>query len=185
MGPPPFRFARPADIAAVVALVESAYRGPASRQGWTTEADLLGGQRTDEDAVRADLERPGSAIVVAEGRGSTTEPGPPPLTACCHIERRDRGVCYFGMFAVRPDAQGRGIGKAILAEAERIAAGWGCTELRMQVIRQRDDLIAWYRRLGFRLTGETAPFPYGNERFGQPLRPDLEFVVLARPVGEC
>ena len=52
----------------------------------------------------------------------------------------------------------------------------------MTVIRQRDDLIAWYERLGYRWTGQTEPFPYGNERFGIPRRPDLEFLVLSKPL---
>jgi hypothetical protein len=72
----------------------------------------------------------------------------------------------------------------VLAEAEqRVAAEWQCRLLRMTVIRQRADLIAWYQRLGFVLTGETTPFPYGNERFGQPKRPDLEFAELAKALG--
>src|SRR4051794_13241714 len=45
-----FREAGPADLGAIVALVESAYRGESSRAGWTTEADLLDGQRTDRAA---------------------------------------------------------------------------------------------------------------------------------------
>jgi hypothetical protein len=51
----------------------------------------------------------------------------------------------------------------------------------MLVIRQRTDPIAWYERLGFAMTGRTSPFPYGDERFGRPRRPDLEFVELRKP----
>jgi len=50
----------------------------------------------------------------------------------------------------------------------------------MTVIRQRPELIAWYERRGYRLTGERRSFPYGDERFGQPNRDDLEFVVLEK-----
>ncbi|MDA8046530.1 MAG: GNAT family N-acetyltransferase [Actinomycetota bacterium] len=182
MMPPRFRLAGPADIDAVVALVESAYRGEPSRQGWTTEADLLEGQRTDVDEVAADLTRSGSAVLLAEDPGPQSVDSPPILLACCHIERRVGGSCYFGLFAVRPTHQGRGIGRAVVAEADRIAGEWGCVDLRMQVIRQRGDLIAWYQRLGFRPTGETVPFPYGDERFGRPKRHDLQFVVLARRI---
>lgn len=170
-----FRPAGPADVDDVVALVESAYRGDSSRSGWTTEADLLDGQRTDPDQVRALLERPGSQILLAE-TGAT-------IRGTCHLERIGPRTAYFGMFAVQPDRQGSGIGRSLLARAARTAAGWGCTEMRMTVIRQRADLIAWYRRLGFLPTGETEPFPYGDERFGRPRRDDLEFVVLAGPTG--
>jgi ribosomal protein S18 acetylase RimI-like enzyme len=85
------------------------------------------------------------------------------------------------MFAVTPDQQGAGIGRAVLAEAERrVVTEWQCDLLRMTVIRQRVDLIAWYERRGFALTGATKPFPYGDERFGQPKRPDLEFAELTK-----
>jgi GNAT superfamily N-acetyltransferase len=85
------------------------------------------------------------------------------------------------MFSVRPGRQGQGRGRVIMAEAERIARDdWAATRMSMTVIRQRADLIAWYERLGYRWTGETEPFPYGDERFGIPRRPDLEFLVLSK-----
>ncbi|GAB3816870.1 N-acetyltransferase [Micromonospora zhanjiangensis] len=69
----------------------------------------------------------------------------------------------------------------LLAEAERYARReWDAGEMRMTVIRQREDLIAWYERRGYSRTGEVSPFPYRDERFGVPLRPDLEFETLAR-----
>jgi len=169
-----FRTAGPDDVAAVVSLVESAYRGDASRAGWTTEAELLDGQRTDAAAVAELIERPGSVILLVYAGDA--------LVGCCHLERRPPATAYFGMFAVQPTSQGAGIGRIVLAEADRLAVAWGCREIRMTVIRQRHDLIAWYERRGFALTGESEPFPYGNERFGVPRRPDLEFVVLARPL---
>jgi GNAT superfamily N-acetyltransferase len=174
-----FRKAGPEDVDAVVALVESAYRGVPSREGWTTEADLLEGQRTDADEVAALIARPGSMILLGE------EPGSAGPVASCQLERRPPATAYFGMFAVRPDAQGGGIGRRVMAEADRIATGWGCTQMRMTVIKQRADLIAWYERLGFARTGEYEPFPYGNERYGRPTRDDLEFAVLAAalPLG--
>jgi ribosomal protein S18 acetylase RimI-like enzyme len=170
-----FRFAAGTDreIAAIVALVESAYRGPASRVGWTTEADLLGGQRTDAAAVREIITAAGSGVLLAEEESE--------LVGCCQLQRRVGGVAYFGMFSVRPTEQGQGRGRAIVAEAERFARQeWAARRMSMTVIRQRGELIAWYERLGYRLTGETQPFPYGDERFGIPTRPDLEFVVLAK-----
>jgi ribosomal protein S18 acetylase RimI-like enzyme len=176
-----FRAATPQDVPAVVALVESAYRGEVSKQGWTTEADLLDGQRTDAAGVTELIEAKDSRIVLAE-RGAE-------LLACANIARiaaapgRERPSCYFGMFSVRPDLQGAGVGHALLAECERIAAhDWGCRSMDMTVIRQREELIAWYARRGYWPTGERKPFPYGDERFGIPKRPDLEFIVLAKPL---
>jgi ribosomal protein S18 acetylase RimI-like enzyme len=170
-----FRAATEEDVPALVALVESAYRGEASRAGWTTEADLLGGQRTDPEGVAAVVADPGSIVLTAERAGR--------LVACCHLERRG-GEAYFGMFAVSPGLQGAGLGKAVLAEAERTArAEWGARRMQMTVIRQRDDLIAWYERRGYSRTGELSPFPYGDERFGIPRRSDLAFELLVKPLA--
>ena len=106
------------------------------------------------------------------------------LLACCHIERQG-AAGYFGMFAVNPDLQMGGIGRALLAEAERVAhASWRVPAMRMTVIEQRAELIAWYERRGYALTGETLPFPYGDERCGLPRRDDLRFVCMSKPLGE-
>jgi ribosomal protein S18 acetylase RimI-like enzyme len=171
-----YRDATAADVDAIVALVESAYRGDASRAGWTTEADLLDGQRTDAEAVRSIIAAAGSRMLLAVDDGGD-------LLGCCQLERRDEAA-YFGMFSVRPGQQGGGLGRAMLAEAERLArAEWGVGVMRMQVIKQRRDLIAWYERRGYVATGERHPFPYGDERYGKPRRDDLEFQVLEKPLA--
>jgi GNAT superfamily N-acetyltransferase len=185
-----FRAAGPGDVPAVVALVESAYRGDVSRAGWTTEADLLDGQRTDPGEVATLITRAGSRVLLAEdpatgsGRGSASGAGQGgALLACCHIERENAQRCYFGMFAVRPGEQGRGLGRALLAEAERIARmEWGCTMMAMTVIDVRAELIAWYERRGYHRTGEYKAFPYGDPRFGLPRRDDLRFETLEKPL---
>ncbi len=171
-GPLSFRAATMADVDAVVALVESAYRGEASRAGWTTEADFLDGRRTGADDVGACIGRALSRLLLAERDGQ--------LLACAHVAVED-GAGYFGMFSVRPELQGSGIGKRVLAEAERIVRDeWGTAVMRMTVIDIRDELIAFYERRGYRRTGVTKPFPYGDARFGLPLRDDLRFEVLEK-----
>jgi ribosomal protein S18 acetylase RimI-like enzyme len=107
------------------------------------------------------------------------------LQACCELQEPDRPgrAAYFGMFAVRPSLQRAGYGRLFLAEAERIAReDFGATTMEMTVIRQRDALIAWYERRGYQRTGQTKPFPYGDERFGTPKLADLEFVTLVKPL---
>jgi ribosomal protein S18 acetylase RimI-like enzyme len=168
-----FRPAQQSDVPALVELVQSAYRGEKSRAGWTTEADLLEGQRTDPAMVAAAIED--SFVLVAEAGGVPV--------ACCQLERHD-GYVYFGMFAVDPARQGGGLGRAVLEEAERVARDeWGAGELRMTVIVQREELIAWYVRRGLQRTGELSPFPYGDERVGVPLRDDLAFETLTKKLG--
>jgi len=167
-----FRAAQAGDVDAVVALVESAYRGDASRAGWTTEADLLDGRRTGADDVLAQIGRPRSVVLLAERAGR--------LVACAHVAVED-GAGYFGMFSVAPGLQGGGVGKAVLAEAERLAhEDFGMAVMRMTVIDVRDELIAFYERRGYRRTGIKKPFPYGDARFGLPKRADLRFEVLEK-----
>jgi ribosomal protein S18 acetylase RimI-like enzyme len=174
---PSFRTATAGDIDAIVALVESAYRGESGLRGWTTESHLLDGRRTDAADVGELIARADSRILLAERDGR--------LLASCHVERQDNSG-YFGMFAVDPTEQGGGLGRQVLAEAERIArAAWGCRSMHMTVIVQRDELIGWYQRRGYRRTGQYKPFPYGDERYGIPRRDDLRFEVLSKDFADA
>ncbi|MEU0656581.1 GNAT family N-acetyltransferase [Streptomyces albogriseolus] len=170
-----FRDATDADVDALVELIESAYRGESSRAGWTTEADILQGQRTDPEGVLEVVKAPDSRLLTVEREGR--------IVACCQLEHRGDHA-YFGMFAVSPALQGAGLGRAVIAEAERQAReSWGVTEMHMTVITVREDLIAWYERRGYRRTGRTTPFPYGDERFGIPQRDDLAFELLVKELA--
>lgn len=171
-----FRKAVEADIDAIVALVEGSYRGDASRAGWTTEADLLDGMRIDAERVREALERDGSLVLLGERDGH--------ILSCANI-CLEEGAGYFGMFSVAPGLQGGGIGKQMLAEAERIAREeWQLPVMRMTVIDVRDELIAFYERRGYHRTGIYKPFPYGDDRFGIPKRGDLRFEILQKSLLE-
>jgi ribosomal protein S18 acetylase RimI-like enzyme len=200
MPPLHFRLARPEDADAIVALVESAYRGDSSRAGWTTEADLLDGQRTDRQDVTQAMAASGARIILAysgaeveletEVEVATNTEAPAgadrslldrSLVGTVLVQRDLAGIAHIGMFAVRPSLQARGLGSALLDEAERVAREeLGSPRTEMTVIEQRLDILAWYQRRGYRPTGATEPFPYGNPRFGLPRRPDLRFLVLAK-----
>lgn len=187
-----FRRAALDDVPALVALIESAYRGEVSRAGWTTEADLLRGQRTNAAEVRALVVGEHTRFVLVEERESATdgsgerrsaERGASAILGCVLL--KDEGACaYVGMFSVRPAMQARGLGRALLAEAERIARDELRRDVvRMTVIAQRDELIAWYARRGYLLTGKREPFPYHLVGSGDPLRDDLVFEVLEKRLG--
>jgi ribosomal protein S18 acetylase RimI-like enzyme len=165
------------DLPALHALVESAYRGDSAKQGWTHEADMLEGQRTDTDELAAILADPHSVMFVLFD-GSA-------LLACVHVKRVSDATAYLGMFAVSPTQQGSGIGKRLLSTAERHAAeAMGVSAIEMTVIRQREELIAFYERRGYTRTGEERPFPLDDERFGLPNRRDLSFIVLEKQIAQ-
>ena len=191
-----FRNATLADVPAVVELVESAYRGTGSRAGWTTEADLLDGQRTDEIEIREIISGAYSLIRLAqqnnaierdhlsnESRARMPQHALTPtssIVACVRIENSgDAG--YIGMVSVRPTLQAAGIGRQLLQEAERvIREEFGLSRARMTVIGQRETLITWYQRRGYLLTGKREKFPYDEPRAGTPRRDDLYFEVLEK-----
>jgi N-acetylglutamate synthase-like GNAT family acetyltransferase len=160
------------DAPALVALINSAYRGESSKAGWSTEADLLGGQRTDVDWIADMIRSPANVILVHEEDGV--------LVGCVHLERTGE-ECYLGLLTVLPTLQARGVGRQIIAAAEAWAVEhWSSRSMHMTVITLREELLAWYQRRGYQRTGKRKPFPYGDERFGLPRRPDLEFEVLKK-----
>ena len=170
------RLATTADALMLVALVNSAYRGDSSKAGWTTEADLLGGQRVDVEGLTETIARPGNVILLHE-RDQVP-------VACVHLERTGED-CYLGMLTIRPTTQGAGLGRQMLEAAERWAVKhWSSRTIHITVIVQRTELIAWYERRGYRRTGERKPFPYGDERFGLPRRDDLAFEVLRKSLSQ-
>ena len=159
----------------LVDLVNSAYRGDSSKKGWTTEADLLDGQRVDADGMLDLIEKEDSVVLIAEDDDTGD------LLGCVHLERQDT-KCYLGMLTVSPTMQGQGLGKMLIEESEALAGFWDCQSLMMTVISRREELLNWYQKMGFKKTGEKKPFPYGDERFGIPKVKDLEFVVLERKI---
>lgn len=168
------RKATPADLAPVLALVRSAYRGESSRAGWTTEAELVDDQRIDEDGLLAKINEPFGAVLVAQDEAGD-------ILACCEVLKQSDTVGYFGLFAVNPLRQAGGIGRTVLTAAEEYAKQtWGLTEMEMTVIWTREELIQYYIRRGYTLTEKTKPFPYAQLVGGKALRDDLYFSVLIK-----
>jgi ribosomal protein S18 acetylase RimI-like enzyme len=162
-----------ADVPALHSLIESAYRGDSARRGWTHEADMLGGQRTDEDALAEMLTDPTQQILVAEVDGL--------LVGSVQVQRHDDGRAYLGQLAVDPDQQAGGIGSRLIEAAEALAVSeFGASVMEMTVIVQRTELTAYYARRGYRETGEMRPFPFDNARIGVATRRDLAFTVLEK-----
>jgi ribosomal protein S18 acetylase RimI-like enzyme len=147
------RVATVADAAALTALVNSAYRGDSSRRGWTTEADLLDGQRIDVQKLNEMIVAPDSIVLIHERHERPV--------ACVHLERTGDS-CHISMVTIEPSLQGLGLGRQMLDTAERWAVEqWSSQSMHMLVIAQRGELISWYERRGYRRTGERQAFPTG------------------------
>lgn len=161
------------DAPAIRLLVQRAYRGDASLGGWTSEGHLLADERIDLDGV---LQKIRQGTVLLGFQDGDCDP-----VACCELRALGDGRAYFGLFAVDPARQAGGLGRQMLAEAERRARNdLDAVVLEMSVIAQRGDLIAWYERRGYQGTGRTEPFPYDALVNGSALRDDLYFVVLSK-----
>lgn len=168
-----FRSAAHADIPALHALVESGYRGESAKRGWTHEADLLGGQRTDAEALAEMIADPAQTILLAERDDE--------LVGCVLVAEERERVGYMGLLTVSPALQGGGVGRALIEAAEKHARDvLGARTMEMTVIKRRQELIDWYVRRGYALTGREQPFPVDDPRFGLPKVRDLVFVVLSK-----
>jgi N-acetylglutamate synthase-like GNAT family acetyltransferase len=165
-----FLIADGADIPQLVSLVNSAYRGDSSKKGWTTEADLLDGIRTDEEALGKMIRQPDSVILKFTNNHND-------LVGCVNLQKQGDKM-YLGMLTVSPYIQAQGIGKEIVKIAEEYATQQGCSSVVMTVITVRHELIKWYERRGYHQTQEKRPFPK-DPRFGIPKQP-LEFVVMEK-----
>ena len=161
------------DVPMLNALVNGAYRGESSKRGWTTEADLLDGIRIDEDRLEAMIRMPGSLILKYSDEQNN-------ILGCVHLERHEERL-YLGVLTVSPVLQGKGIGKELLIAAEQEAKLANCVAIYMTVIDGRTELIHWYLRHGYSITGERKPFPSDDLRFGLP-RKHLEFIVMEKEI---
>ena len=166
-----------ADYVAIVDLANLAYRGYGSTASWNIETGIIEGQRLNESLLRDDLAaKPEAQLLTFRGDPDG------PLLGTVWLDKKKGGVWNLGLLTIRPDLQNKQLGRALLAAAEDFARERGGRRIRMTVVNVRDNLLAWYQRRGYRVTGETQPFPYGDERYGRPLRDDLHFVVLEKNI---
>lgn len=162
------RPAEATDLDALHPVIERAYRGDSARSGWTHEADILDGQRTDIAALRAILDTPATHLLVAHDG--------PTIIGCVQITDRGDGLCYLGLLCIEPTLQAGGLGRCLLDAADDAARDqFGATIMEMTVIEARTELIAYYERRGYRATGERRDFPI-------PLTPPLFMTVLSKPL---
>lgn len=166
-----------ADVPAVVSLINLAFRGRGDEAGWSIQEEYIDGTRITEDLLREDMAaKPYATLLLWRGAAGS-------LLGCVWLEPEQTGVWYLGLLAIPPGNQNGGLGRKLLETAESWAMERGATEIQMTVVNLRAALIKWYQRRGYVLTGQTKPFPYGDNRFGRPKRDDLYFVVLRKELA--
>ena len=170
-----FRTAVSRDASTIVPFINGGYRGEGSKRGWTTEADILGGQRIDAEKIEEIIAAPESRVELALDESGA-------LVGCVHLKKESPDTCYLGLLTVDPARQALGLGKRILEHADAVARDWECRRMRMTTISVRAELLAYYERRGYARTGATEPFPENEPRFGLPKVRGLTFVELIKPL---
>ena len=188
------------DIDALEQLLNRCYR---QAEGWTNEADLIGGIRTTKDELLAVIADPRHYIFIypktTTGERDGEETGE--LLGCIAVDIKDEAdtnqhagnkKAYIGMFAVLPELQGHGIGHQILQAAETFAqrhlqsntskSAQNSVRLTMSILSHRPELLAYYQRRGYQLNGNSMPFPIDGNN-GEPKRQDLELLELEKLVS--
>ena len=160
------RFAVAADLTLLHPMIERAYRGETARRGWTHEADLLEGDRTTLAILVAIVGDPAQRLLMASRDGT--------VIGCVAIADRGDGLAYLGQLCVEPELQAGGLGKLLILSAEQGAIDeFGAERIEMTVIDRRAELIAYYERRGYAVTGERRDFPIA-------LDPPLFMAVLEK-----
>ena len=130
-------------------LINLTYRG---ESGWTRETHIIGGNRTNLDEITQAMEKTDAQFYVVYLKQR--------LVTCIYLAKEQHQTAYVGFFSVHPDFQGKGIGKYILQQAETIAkVQFSAIKIRMYVVSQRPELIAFYERRGYQRTGSQDPYP--------------------------
>ncbi|MFN8289499.1 MAG: GNAT family N-acetyltransferase [Chitinophagaceae bacterium] len=161
------------DIPALVALLNSAYRGEVSKQGWTSEADMIQGTiRTDPNQLQQLMENPCSCFLKYQNDKDEIE-------GCVFLDKRN-GKLYLGMLSVNPALQARGTGKKLMQAAEAYAREEKCPAIFMRVVSIRHELIAWYERQGYQKTGQAEPFE--DSKYGTATAP-FEFLLMEKTIS--
>ena len=168
-----FRFEKAnADQAQAISdLINLTYRGNA---GWTTEAAIIQGDRTNRQEIETAMHNSGAHFFVVNL---------PFMLASCIYVAPEKDRAYIGFFSVHPDLQGQGLGKYMLEQAETFARSvMHVHQFVMFVISQRTELIQFYQRRGYHCTGRVEAYP---AYLGVPKIAGLTIEYLEKKAMRC
>ncbi|MFT3827661.1 MAG: GNAT family N-acetyltransferase [Chitinophagaceae bacterium] len=138
------------DITGIVKVVNEAYQGEPGTRSWTSEGHLVQGSRTTAANVLHLFHQADTAIFKC-----TDDTGE--ILGCVVLERKP-DTLYLGMLSVSPRTQASGIGSLLIEYGELYARTHNLSSVTITVIDRRKELIEWYQRKGFKLTGKQIPF---------------------------
>ena len=138
------------DIPKLVSVINSAYRGQGSQKGWTSETDLFDGLRINIKTLTELMDNK-NAVILKYVNDNV-------VLGCVYLQKQHSQI-YLGLLSVSPDIQASGIGKQLLTAAEEYARENNYLKIVMTVITVRTELVDWYKRRGYKPTGEVKPFP--------------------------
>jgi GNAT superfamily N-acetyltransferase len=169
------RLATPADAQDIAGLVNRAYRPPSHCAGWTHESHLIRGERTTTSQVRELLQAPCAVLLLCHE--ST-------VVACVLVKRLPvAGCASIGMLATEPTLQNQGLGKQMLTDAEAYASlNFQADSFQISLLSKRPELLAFYQRRGYQLTGEVSDYPTRGG-VGTPKVGGVEVLTLTKSVN--
>jgi ribosomal protein S18 acetylase RimI-like enzyme len=141
------RPAAPQDATVLAALINDAFK---------VEAFFKIGDRTSAGEV-LQLMDAGQFLVLEE---------PPGTIAGSVYVKFEGDRAYFGMLAIGPSQQGRGLGRHLIEAVEAGTRERGCRHVDIHIVNLREELPPFYRRLGYVDRG-TKPFP-DSDRASRP-----------------
>jgi ribosomal protein S18 acetylase RimI-like enzyme len=167
----PLEQAKKHQVNEICDLVNLAYRG---EQGWTTEAQLVQGNRCMPNEVISYLSNPNTHLLVLIKDKQ--------VQACICIEQKE-DCAYIGFFAVHPNSQGQGVGKEVLLQAEQFAlVHLNVTKAVMVVISQRIELIEYYESRGYCRVGKIQDYPV-DLQVGVPFKAGMTIEYLEKCIS--
>lgn len=140
-------------------LINLAYRGA---QGWTTERELVSGNRCSREDIEHEIKSPDIYFLIYKNKNK--------IEACISVSKAHSSTyAYIGSFAVYPRGQNNGLGKQVLIQAESFAKEkFKVTQFIMVVLSRREELIAYYERRGYTRNGNVKDYP-AHLNVGRPL----------------
>ena len=141
------------ELWACLGTLHAAFGESARKYGYTQESYPSSGAYVTIDDLKSAKER--GVHMYAAFVGDT-------VAGYVQLEKKKDGIYMFRRFAVLPEYQNIGLGKALIAHCRKRASAIGVRKIELLMMYENTDLLAFYERNGFRLlrTGKDEKYPF-------------------------